>query len=214
MFNTRFGGKLTEKQPSAKATTSRGKKVVFASIAIIVIVAALAAGLSLTLIVPAENKAQSSEPNGSQSSTSWIAKGVYATYQGGTSVLGFYVGFTAKLEIVDLNATHVEIQTDFNMSTPYGSDNNNTTQWVSRENMTFQPEGLALNSTSAAQITIPGLGTRSCTVYQYSSQGVSVTYYVDDKIQWPIKIVMNSPEFEGQSYSVDITLVSTNIPGL
>jgi archaellin len=214
MFNIRFGGKLTEKQPSAKAVTSSGKKVVFASIAIIVVVAALAAGLSLTMIAPAENKAESSESNGSQSSTSWIAKGDYAVYQGDTSVLGFNVGFTAKLEIVDLNATNVEIQTDFNMSTPYGSDYNNTTQWVSRENMTFQPEGLALNSTGTAQITVPGLGTRSCTVYQYSSQGVNVTYYVDDKIQWPIRIVMNSPEVEGQSYSVDITLVSTNIPGL
>lgn len=205
---------MTENQLSAKSVTTSGKKVVLASIAIIVIGAALAAGLSITLIEPAENKVQSSESNGSQPSTSWIAKGAYATYQGSSSVLGFNIDFTAKLEIVDLNATHVEIQTDFNMSTPYGSDNNSTTQWVNRENMTFQPEGLVLNSTSAAQITIPGLGTQSCTVYQYSSQGVSATYYVDDKIQWPIKIVMTSPEFEGQSYSVNITLVSTNIPGL
>ena len=127
MFNIRFGRKLTEKQPSAKAATSRGKKVVFASIAIIVIVAALAVGLSLTMIAPAENKAESSESNSSQSSTSWIAKGDYATYQGSTSVLGFNVDFTAKLEIVDLNATFIEIQTDFNMSTPHGSESNSTT---------------------------------------------------------------------------------------
>ena len=207
-------GKMLEKQPSAKAVRSSGKKVILASIAIIVIAAALAAALSITLIEPAENKAQSSETNGSQPSTSWIAKGAYATYQGSSSVLGFNIDFTAKLEIVDLNATQVEIQTDFNMSTPYGNESNSTTQWVSRENMTFQPEGLTLNSTSAAQITIPGLGTRSCTVYQYSSQGISATYYVDNKIPWPLRIVMTSPEVEGQSYSVDITLVSTNIPGL
>lgn len=205
---------MTENQLSAKAVTTSGKKVVLASIVIIVIGAALAAGLSITLIEPAENKVQSSESNGSQPSTSWIAKGAYATYQGSSSVLGFNIDFTAKLEIVDLNATHVEIQTDFNMSSPYYSYSNSTTQWVSRENMTFQPEGLALNSTSTAQITIPGLGTRSCTVYQYSGQGVSETYYVDDEIQWPVRIVMSTPEFEGQSYSVDLTLVSTNIPGL
>ena len=207
-------GKLTENQPSAKAVTTSGKKVVLASIVIIVVGAALAVALSITLIGPAENKVQSSESNGSQPSTSWIAKGAYATYQGSSSVLGFNIDFTAKLEIVDLNATHVEIQTDFNMSSPYFSESNSTTQWVSRENMTFQPEGLTLNFTSSAQITIPGLGTRSCTVYQYSGQGVSATYYVDDEIQWPVRIVMSSPEVEGQSYSVDITLVSTNIPGL
>jgi hypothetical protein len=205
---------LTEKQPSEKLVASSGKKVVLASIAIVVIGAALAVALSLTVIGPAENQVQSSESGGSQPSASWIAKGAYATYQGSTSVLGFNIDFTAKMEIVDLNATSVEIQTDFNMSTPYGSDSNSTTQWVSRENMTFQPEGLVLNSTSTAQVTIPGLGTQSCTVYQYSGQGVSATYYVDDKIQWPIKIVMTSPEVEGQSYSMNITLVSTNIPGL
>ena len=207
-------GKMLEKQPSAKAVTSSGKKLILASIAIIVIAAALAVAISVTLIGPAENKAQSNEPSGSQPSTSWIAKGAYATYQGSSSVLGFNIDFTAKLEIVDLNATHVEIQTEFNMSTPYGNESNSTTLWVSRENMTFQPEGLTLNSTSTAQITIPGLGTRSCTVYQYSSQGISATYYVDNKMRWPIRIVMTSPEVEGQSYSMDITLVSTNIPGL
>lgn len=205
---------MTEKQPSEKPVASSGKKVVLASIAIVVIAAALAVALSLTVIGPAENKVQSSESGGSQPSPSWIAKGAYATYQGSSSVLGFDIDFTAKMEIVDLNATSVEIQTDFNMSTPYGSDSNSTTQWVSRENMTFQPEGSVLNSTSTAQVTIPGLGTQSCTVYQYSGQGISATYYVDNKIQWPIKIVMTSPEVEGQSYSMNITLVSTNIPGL
>jgi len=86
--------------------------------------------------------------------------------------------------------------------------------WVNRENMTFQPEGLTMNNTYSTQVTLPNLGTISCTAYEYSSQGISATYYIDNSIQWPIKMIMTSPTVEGQSYSMDINLVSSNIPGL
>ena len=118
------------------------------------------------------------------------------------------------MEIVGLNATYIQVLTSFNMSTPYGATSNTTTTWVNRENMTYQPEGLTLNSTYTTQITLPNIGTRSCTVYEYSSQGISAAYYVDNSIQWPIEMVMTSPPVDGQSYSMDITLVDTNIPGL
>ena len=118
------------------------------------------------------------------------------------------------MEIIDLNATHVEISTSYNMSSPYETIDNTTTTWVSRENMTFQPDGLTLNNTYSTQITLPSIGTRSCTVYEYSSQGIDAAYYVDNSIQWPIKMTMTSPSVDGISYSMDINLVDSNIPGL
>jgi hypothetical protein len=124
------------------------------------------------------------------------------------------VSFSAEMEIVGLNASYIQAQTDFNMSTPFGATQNATTVWVNRENMTFQPEGLTMNNTYSTQVTLPNLGTISCTAYEYSSQGISATYYIDNSIQWPIKMIMTSPTVEGQSYSMDINLVSSNIPGL
>ncbi len=126
------------------------------------------------------------------------------------------VSFNAKLEIVDFNETHIQVLTSFNMSTPFGATDNTTTTWVSRENMTFQPpDDLTLNNTYNTQVTLPNLGTRSCTVYEYNGQGISAAYYVDNNIQWPIKMVMTSPtSVDGQSYSMDINLVDSNIPGL
>jgi hypothetical protein len=124
------------------------------------------------------------------------------------------VSFTAEMEIINLNETYIQVLTSYNMTTPYGSTQNTTTTWVNRENMTFQPEGLTLNDTYSTQVTLPNLGTRSCTVYEYDSQGISAAYYVDNTIQWPIKMTMTSPTVDGESYSIDINLVASNIPGL
>jgi hypothetical protein len=157
---------------------------------------------------------QNSQTNNQTTSQSWIKKGAYATYEGQATILSMKVSFNAKMEIIDLNETQMQISTYYNISTPYGATENTTTTWVSRENMNFEPEGLPLNSTYTAQVTIPNLGTRTCTVYEYVSEGISATYYVDNSIQWPIKMVMTSPTVQGQSYNMDINLVDTNIPGL
>jgi len=144
-----------------------------------------------------------------------MVKGAYATYEGSTSILSITVSFTAEMQIVDVNATHIEVQTDFNMSTPLGNTENSTTMWVDKQDMTFAPENLTLTSTVPdAQVTIPGLGTRTCTEYQYQNQDISAAYYVDNTVHWPIEMIMTSPEVNGQSYNMDITLVQTNIPGL
>jgi hypothetical protein len=58
------------------------------------------------------------------------------------------------MEIVNLNDTHVEVATDFNMSPACGATENTTTTWVSRENMTFQTDDVTLNSTYNAQVTL------------------------------------------------------------
>jgi hypothetical protein len=200
------------------------KKTVFNKklIAIILVSAiAIAAAASTVSLLTTDNKSPSNQTDdqnnvsdSQNSSQSWIQKGAYATYAGQAEILSMSITFTARMEIVDVNQTHMEISTDFNMSTPFGSNENTTTTWVSKEDMNFQPEDLQLNSTYTTQVTIPNLGTRTCTVYEYSSDGISAAYYVDNSVQWPIKMVMTSPAVEGQSYNMDINLVDTNIPGL
>jgi hypothetical protein len=204
---------LENNQPNTKIVAHSKKKIAIIAIAILIIaIAATASGLLMA------SKNTASNQNGGNSNQnnpqSWIKIGAYATYEGQATIMSMSVSFNAKMEIVNLNETHIQVSTDFNMSTPYGATENTTTTWVSRENMTFQPEGLTLNSTYNAQVTLPHLGTRSCTVYEYSSQGISASYYIDSKVQWPIKMIMTSPPVYGQSYNMDINLVDTNIPGL
>ncbi len=194
------------------------KKIIFIIIAVIAVavVASVAAAVLTTGDQSPINKTnnQNDLTNDQSSPQSWIQKGTYATYAGQAEIMSMSITFSARMEIVDVNQTHMQLSTEYNMSTPFGATENTTTTWVSREDMNFQPADLPLNSTYTTQITIPNLGTRTCTVYEYSSEGISAAYYVDNSIQWPIKMVMTSPTVEGQSYNMDISLVDTNIPGL
>lgn len=198
-------------QQDAKNVPHSKKKI--AAIAGAVLIIAIATALASGLLITSQNPS-SSQTNNQNSPQSWIAIGAYATYQGQANFLSMPISFNASMQIVNLNETHIQVLTTFSMSTPYGLTENTTTTWVNRQNMTFQPDGLTLNSTYSTQITLPNLGTRSCTVYEYSNQDISVAYYVDNSIQWPIKIVMTSPTFDGRSYSMDINLLTSNIPGL
>jgi hypothetical protein len=203
---------LENNQPNAKIISHSKKK--FAIIAVVVLIIAVAASAS-GLLLTSKNTSNNQNSNSTQNDPqSWVKIGAYATYHGQATIISMTVSFNAKMEIVNLNDTYFQVSTDFNMSTPYGTTENTTTTWVNRENMTFQPEGLTLNSTYSTQITLPHLSTRSCSVYKYNSQGISAAYYVDNKVQWPIKMTMRSPPVYGQSYNMDINLVDTNISGL
>ena len=206
-----------ENNPQVIKKSIFNKKIIALLLAIIAVVAVV----STAAILTTGNQSPSGQTNGQNGLTndqnnpqSWIKKGAYATYAGQAEILSMKVTFTARMEIVDLNQTHMQLSTNYNMSTPFGATENTTTTWVSRQDMNFQPDNLALNNTYTTQITLPNLGTRTCTVYEYSSEGISAAYYVDQSIQWPIKMVMTSPSVEGQSYNMDINLVDTNIPGL
>ncbi|MGE5574775.1 MAG: hypothetical protein ACM3UL_01445 [Ignavibacteria bacterium] len=200
------------------------KKTIFSKklIAIILVAAVAVATVATAAILTAGNNSPNSQTNNQNgisddqnTSQSWIKKGAYATYAGQAEILSISITFNARMEIVDVNQTHMQLSTQYNMATPFGATENTTTTWVSRKEMNFQPEDLPLSNTYTTQVTIPNLGTRTCTVYEYSSEGISAAYYVDNSIQWPIKIVMTSPTVEdGQSYNMDISLVDTNIPGL
>jgi len=199
------------------------KKSVFNKkiIALVLTAMAVAVVVSTAAVLTTGNQSSINQTNDQNELTndhnslqSWIKKGTYATYAGQTEILSMSITFTARIEIVDVNQTHMQLSTNYNMSTPFSAKENTTKTWVSREDMNFQPENLPLSNTFTTQITIPNLGTRTCTVYEYSSEGISAAYYVDNSIQWPIKMVMTSPSVEGQSYNMDINLVDTNISGL
>ena len=217
---------LEENQRQAPKKTGNNKKIIALILAAIVVIAVAFSAASVLMnnqqspIKQQDNNqnsqinSQNSQSNNLSSPQSWIKKGAYSTYEGQATVLSMTVAFNARMEIIDLNETHMQISTFYNISTQYGATQNTTTTWVSREDMTFQPEGIPLKDSYNAQITIPNLGARNCTVYEYSSEGLSAAYYVDNTIQWPIKMIMTSPTVEGQSYNMDINLVDTNISGL
>jgi hypothetical protein len=193
------------------------KKIIAIILAVIAVVAVASTAAVLTVGNQSSNSQTNDQnrfTNNQNSPQSWIKKGTYATYAGQAEILSMSITFNAKMEIVDVNQTHMQLSTHYNMSTPFGATENTTTTWVNREELNFQPENLTLNNTYTTQITLPNLGTRTCTVYEYYSEGISAAYYVDNSIQWPIKMVMTSPTIEGQSYNMDINLADTNIPGL
>jgi hypothetical protein len=203
---------LEPNQQIKKGVKQSKKKL--AVIAAAVLILCLAVGLTTSILMSGQNP--SSSQTGTQTNPQlWMRVGAYATYEGQASILGIDVSFNAKMEIINLNETHIQVATDYNMSTPYGTTQNSTTTWVRRADMTFQPDGMTLNGTYTTQVTLGKLGTRSCTVYEYNNDGVSASYYVDNNVHWPVKIVMTSPtSVNGQSYNMDINLVDSNIPGL
>ena len=211
---------MLEPNQQRKKIPANSKKKLLA-VAAAVLVVALAIGLTASILLSGQNTSNSQTGNqNSQTSTqnnpqSWMKIGAYATYEGKASILGIDVSFNAKMQIIDLNQTDIQVATDFNMSTPYGATENQTTAWVRIENMTFQQDGMTLNNTYNTQVTLAKLGTRSCTLYEYSTDGISAAYYIDNTIHWPVKMVMTSPtSVDGQSYTMDINLDDSNIPGL
>jgi hypothetical protein len=203
---------LENNQQNPKTKTNSKKKLLLVVASVLVV--ALAIGLTASILMSVKNPSNSQTGN-QNDAQSWVKVGAYATYEGQASIIGIDVSFNAKMQIVDLNQTHIEVATDFNMSTPYGATENRTTTWVNRESMTFQQNGMTLNNTYNSQVTLAKLGTRSCTVYEYSNEGISAAYYSDNTVHWPVKMVMTSPtSVDGQSYNMDINLVDSNIPGL
>jgi hypothetical protein len=198
-------------------------------VAVILLISILAVGVAyaMTASNPAQNSQSNEEVSNDQAVSigtsspaptsnvaSWMTKGAYANYQGSAEVLSMSITFDARMEIVDLNSTHAQIETTYNVVTPFGTEANSTSFWVSKADAAFKPEGLDVNSTYQAQVFVAELGNRDCTVYEYSNDDFSVAYYVDNVLNWPVKMVMSSPIVDGQSYSMSLSLTSTNIPGL
>jgi hypothetical protein len=151
------------------------------------------------------------------SQDSWLFKGAYAKYEGNTSVMGFGFSFSVKLEVLDFNSTHAYMSTSFKMESSLGEmaeDENST--WVELASFGFLDafNGSNLTASYDATLDFGSLGTRSCTVYEYATDGPTITVYVDKAIGWPLKMKVTMAGEDSISLSLDINLVDTNIPEL
>ena len=170
-----------------------------------------------------------------QGQSAWLFKGAYATYEGSASIsaedlgsmfdISMSIDFTVREEIVDFNSTHALVSTSFQMSSSLGEFGGET---VEDENSTWVPlsemglmtafEDVDLTKSYESTVSITGLGTRSCMVYEYAiaEEGLTMTVYVDKNIDWPLKmtISMTNTELSGVNLELDINLVETNIPAL
>ena len=145
---------------------------------------------------------------------SWMFKGAYATYEGQINSLSTQFSVNETIQVTDLNATHVQIQTNSSIATSFAPTlSDQTTLWVNKTNINFQPKGETLTGTYNTKITVRNIGSRDCIAYDYTNQAINATYYIDKVLLWPVRIVY-ATTFENQTYQIEFNLKNTNINGL
>ena len=147
----------------------------------------------------------------------WLFVGAYADYEGKTSIMLFSFSFSVNLKVLDFNDTHAFMLTSFKMESNAGETvENETSTWVELSNFNFMGAFSDNNLTASydATVNFGSLGTRSCTVYEYATDGPTMTVYVDKEIGWPLKMKATMTGEDSISLSLDINLVDTNIPAL
>jgi hypothetical protein len=156
---------------------------------------------------------------GPQGQNAWLFKGAYATYEGTTSmdILSMTVSFsfTLRQEVVDFNSTHAELLTSVSMDSSLSeAAEEEVTVWVDlSKNQYLIEEGTLVNSYEA-NLPFEGFGNRDCIVYEYATEGPTLTIYVDKQIGWPLKMNVGMTGEDDLSLDLDINLVETNIPAL
>jgi hypothetical protein len=216
--------KLPQTCPNNQIAQPKNRKRLFLATALLVIAALVAVtSYPLSSQLKQGNSQQNNQTSpqtllqSSQqklSPESWMVKGAYANYQGKVIGVAVPVNINGKMQVIDLNATHVQIQTDMNMATPFAPTiADRTSQWINKANIVFQPKGETLANTYKTQITVEGIGNRSCTAYDFTNEAINATYYIDQTLQWPLKIVYTTA-FESKIYQIEINLLDTNIKGL
>ena len=141
-------------------------------------------------------------------------KGAYATYESKIDSLSTPYSINETIQVIDLNSTHVQIQTNSSISTSFlPTLSDQTTLWVNKTSINFQPKGETLTGTYNTKITVRNIGSRDCIAYDYTNQAINATYYIDKVLLWPIRIVYVTT-FENQTYQIEFNLKSTNINGL
>jgi hypothetical protein len=154
-----------------------------------------------------------------QGQNAWLFKGAYATYEGTTSmdILSMTVSFsfTLRQEVVDFNSTHAELLTSVSMDSSLSeAAEEEVTVWVDlSKNQYLIEEGTLVNSYEA-NLPFEGFGNRDCIVYEYATEGPTLTIYVDKQIGWPLKMNVGMTGEDDLSLDLDINLVETNIPAL
>jgi hypothetical protein len=145
---------------------------------------------------------------------SWMFKGAYANYEGKIDSLSIPVSINETIRVTDLNATHVQIQTNSSIATSFAPTlSDQTILWVNKTNINFQPKGETLAGTYSTKITVKSIGPRDCIAYDYTNEAINATYYIDKILLWPVRIVY-ATAFENQTYHIEFSLKDTNIIGL
>ena len=144
----------------------------------------------------------------------WMFKGAYATYTGQVAGVSTPTNLSARIEVTDVNASHVQVRTSSTITPPSGpAVNDHFALWISKANISFQPPGEAFARSYSAQIPVNGSAMRECTVYEYTNEAINATYYIDNALQWPVQLVYVTG-FENQTYTLVFKLNSTNIAAL
>jgi hypothetical protein len=145
---------------------------------------------------------------------SWMFKGAYATYGGQIDSIAIPYSLNETIQVTDLNATYVHIQTNSSIATSFAPTlSDQTTLWINKTNVNFQPKGMTLAGTYNTKITVRSIGSRDCIAYDYTNQEINATYYIDKVLQWPVRIVFTTV-FENQTYHLEFSLKDTNIKEL
>lgn len=156
--------------------------------------------------------------------TDWYFKGAYAAYEGEATYLFETMSFSMRIELADLNSTHLKTLLYMEMtSESLGTIlDEQETNWVPIEEMTSfgmdEMEGFILERTYEDNVYIEGLGTKYCKVYEFTSAVVgdgdmTMILYIDPDILWPIKFSFHM-SIGDEDINFDINLTDTNIPAL
>jgi hypothetical protein len=154
-----------------------------------------------------------------QGQSAWLFKGAYAEYEGTTSMDVFSVtvsfSITLRQEVVDFNSTHAQLLTSISMDTSLSEpEESETTVWVDLSKNQYQIDEGTLVNMYEANLPFEGFGNRDCIVYEYATDGLTITIYVDKQIGWPLKMNIGMIGEDDLSLDLDINLVETNIPAL
>ena len=157
-----------------------------------------------------------------ETQTTWHFKGAYASYEGETLYFFMPITFSAKIEIADLNSTHLQSLlhlkvTSNSLGTIIDEQEN---LWVPiNETTSFgfeELDGYTIVSTYE-EVYIEGVGTKTCQVYELTTldvenYGVKMIVYVDPELVWPLKFSVQM-NITVANLNVDLNLIDTNIPG-
>ena len=184
-------------------------------IVVVAIVIVLVAALAFLWWVPQE---------GTEAHGYYI--GTYAEYRGQTYVDLEPIEYSMRIEVVDLNSTHLESRYYVKLQSESLEifDESQFTRWVRLEERSFgfveAHEGTTLERTYDDYVYIDGCGTKYCEVFEFTltddeGNDDTVIVYVDMEIKWPLKFLFsfntNSPD---ENISFEVNLTDTNIVAL
>ncbi len=173
----------------------KGKGIILAAIAVIVIVVA---GVGAYVYL---NKGEK---------VPWLFEGAYADYEGGATVVFVPVNMKVHIEVVNYNSTHAKLLMHSEVEALGVTQTFDNTTWVNLKNENYLVSGKHPDKVYDKTIYIEGFGKRNCKVFEYKEENSVTRVYVDKQTIWPVKIELVDPDVG----TIELTLKDTNIPGL